>query len=105
MRDRIEAWLAIAGCIALAACAQNTTAKPPSPAATPITSGTISENVATVRATVEKIDHKTRHVTLRREDGSEMSFRADDSVKRLDQVDPGDVVVAKYYQSLAYRLL
>jgi hypothetical protein len=105
MRNRIEAWIAVAGCMALAACAQTTTAKAPAPAATPITSGMIAEGVVTVRATVEKIDHKTRQVTIRREDGSEASFRVDNSVKRLDQVDPGDIVIAKYYESLAYRLL
>jgi hypothetical protein len=73
--------------------------------ATPITSGMIAEGVATVRATVEKIDQKTRQVTIRREDGSKASFRVDDGVQRLDQVEPGDVVIARYYESLAYRLL
>ena len=103
MRNRIDAWIAIAGCMAMAACAQTTTTKTPAPTATPITSGMISEGAVTVRATVEKIDHKTRQVTIRREDGSEASFRVDDSVQRLDQIEPGDVIIAKYYESLAKR--
>lgn len=100
---------AVVGAVALAACATKTTAptavSAPAPAPTPIRSGTVSEGMARTEATVEKIDHKTRKVTLRRADGTRHSFRVDDQVQRLDEVKPGDIVVAEYFESLAYRLL
>ena len=71
----------------------------------PPTSGMIEQSLATATATVEEIDQKTRQVTLRRADGSKLSFRAGDQVKNLAQVAKGDEVVVQYYESLAYRLL
>ncbi|MBM4269033.1 MAG: hypothetical protein FJ144_20900 [Deltaproteobacteria bacterium] len=108
MKIRVRNSIVALACLMLAACgrtAAQKAAQAPLPAPTPITSGVIAEGVATIHATVEKIDHKTRQVTLKREDGSKISFRVDNSVQRLDQVVPGDVVVARYYESLAYRIL
>jgi hypothetical protein len=101
--------VAAACAVALAACSQSAsrpaTAGALAPAPTPVTSGVVSEAAVTTRATVEKIDHETRQVTIRRPDGSRTSFRVDDRVKNLDQVQRGDVIVAEVYESLAYRLL
>jgi hypothetical protein len=62
------------------------------------------QNVIKVSAVVEDIDHDTRMVTLRRSDHSLITFRADDSVRNLDQVQRGDVVAATYYESVAVDL-
>lgn len=58
----------------------------------------------TVTATVTKIDHTTREVTVRTEDGSEVAFVADDRVKNLDQVKVGDTIKALYMEALAYEV-
>ena len=57
-----------------------------------------------VTATVTKIDHKTREVTLKAADGQEYSFVAGDAVKNLAQVKKGDVVTATYTEALAYEV-
>lgn len=57
-----------------------------------------------VTATVAKIDHQTREVTLRTEDGRELSFIASEDVKNLPQVQVGDVVTATYAEALAYEV-
>ena len=62
------------------------------------------QNVIKVSAVVDEIDHDTRMVTLRRSDDSKITFRADDSVRNLDQVKRGDIVEATYYESLALNL-
>ena len=60
---------------------------------------------ANISATVTAIDHATRGVTLRTEDGDEFSLVADDAVKNLDQVSEGDVVVATCTEALAYEVI
>jgi hypothetical protein len=57
-----------------------------------------------VTATVTKINHKTREVTLKAADGQEYSFVAGDAVKNLGQVKKGDVVIAVYAEALAYEV-
>jgi Cu/Ag efflux protein CusF len=57
-----------------------------------------------VTATVTKIDHKTREVTLKAEDGEEYSFVADPAVANLAQVQKGDVVSATYTEAVAYEV-
>jgi hypothetical protein len=57
-----------------------------------------------VTATVTKINHKTREVTLKAADGREASFVADTAVQNLDQVKKGDVVTATYTEALAYEV-
>jgi sugar lactone lactonase YvrE len=59
---------------------------------------------ATVTATVAQVDHKTREVTLKADDGKEYSFVAGDAVKTLAQVKKGDVVVATYTEALAWEI-
>jgi hypothetical protein len=62
------------------------------------------QSVIEVSATVEAIDYDTRMVTLRGSDGRTVTFRADDSVRRLNEVKKGDVVQATYYQAVAINL-
>ena len=54
----------------------------------------------TVTATVEAVDHETRVVTLRREDGTTVTFTASDEARNLDQVAVGDIVTAEYIESV-----
>ena len=84
----------------LLACAstQETASSQPPP------SGIISEGAATATATVEKVDVANRLVTLRNADGKVMELQVDESVKNLPQVKPGDRVVVKFYESLAYEV-
>ena len=56
------------------------------------------------KATVTSIDHKTREMTLRKENGEEFSFVADESVRNLPQVKKGDVVKVEYAEALAYEV-
>ena len=67
-----------------------------------VTSGVLEEGIATSTATVEKIDHETRMVTLRGAGGKAVTFRAGDNVKNLAQVNVGDRVVAQYHESLVF---
>jgi Cu/Ag efflux protein CusF len=83
---------------ALAGCATGT-----APAATP-PSGTLGEQTETATATVEKIDHETRQVTLRRADGSSAMLRVGPEARNLAQVEQGDEVVVTYRESLAYEV-
>lgn len=94
------AWIGgVAACaLALAACATDTVPAGPPP------SGTLAEQTVTASATVEKIDQKTRQVTLRRADGSTVSFKAGPEVRNLAQVKKGDEVVVAYHESLAYEV-
>ena len=62
--------------------------------------------VATVEATaiVTAIDQKTREVTLKKEDGTEVTFVASEDVKNLAQVKPGDLLHVVYGEALAYEV-
>jgi hypothetical protein len=57
-----------------------------------------------VKATVTNIDQETREVTLRKDNGEEFSFVADEAVKNLPQVKKGDVVRVAYAEALAYEV-
>ena len=67
-------------------------------------SGEIAE-VQTLTATVEKIDHSTRVVTLKGPEGNMVTFRASDEAKNLDQVKAGDFVHVKYYEAVAWQVM
>jgi Cu/Ag efflux protein CusF len=84
--------------VSTAAWAQTTAA----PAAAPKGSAVLS--TVQVTATVTKIDHKTRAVTLKAADGQEESLVVDKAVRNLDQVKKGDVVTATYTEALAYEV-
>lgn len=58
-----------------------------------------------VQATVQKIDIKTREVTLMGPDGNLVTITAGDEVKRLSEIKKGDIVAAEYltYMSAEFR--
>jgi hypothetical protein len=55
-------------------------------------------------ATVTAIDHESRAVTIRGAQGKEVTLRADDRVRNLDQVEVGDTVEVEYYESIAVHV-
>jgi hypothetical protein len=54
-----------------------------------------------VTATVEGIDYLSRTVTLRRPDGTTVTFWVDPSVKKFNEVKVGDEVVSRYTEAVA----
>jgi Cu/Ag efflux protein CusF len=63
--------------------------------------GLKAEEIKEVRATVQKIDRDTREVTLKKEDGTSVTIKAPDTVRNFDQIKVGDILTAKYSQSIA----
>jgi hypothetical protein len=59
------------------------------------------ENVVTVKATVEAIDLDTRVVKLKGPKGNVFDLKVGEEAKNLPQVKVGDLVVVKYYESIA----
>ena len=59
---------------------------------------------ATVQATVEAIDLKTREVTLRRDDGELVTLVVGEEARNLPQLAKGDVVTATYQVGLVVAL-
>lgn len=70
------------------------------PAAAPKGEGVVAE--VEVTAKVAKIDHTTREVTLKADDGREYSFVASEEVQNLPQVRVGDVVTIAYAEAFVY---
>jgi hypothetical protein len=66
--------------------------------------GVIAAATVQVTATVEKIDHKKRTITVKAKDGKTESFEVDKAVKNLDQVKKGDVIVATYAEALVLEV-
>lgn len=62
------------------------------------------ENVVTLNATVEAIDLNTRVVTLKDSKGNVFDLKVGEEAKNLPQVKVGDLVVAKYYESIAVEV-
>lgn len=59
----------------------------------------------TITAVVEAIDHETRVVTVRPEDGEPITFTASDEARNLDQVAVGDVLTAEYVETISVEVL
>ena len=59
----------------------------------------------TVSAVVEAIDHETRVVTVRKQDGEEITFTASEEARNLDQVEVGDVLIAEYVESVSIDVI
>ena len=70
----------------------------------PQTPGLKSEETKEIKATVEKIDKDTREVTLKKEDGKMVTIKAPESVRNFDQIKVGDILTAKYTQSVALAI-
>jgi hypothetical protein len=58
----------------------------------------------TVKATIEAIDKENRIVTLRGPRGHLIDVKADERVKRFDELKVGDVVSATYSESIAVHV-
>jgi len=69
----------------------------------PMPSGSV-EKVTTIQATVVGLDLPGRVITLKGPKGNQVTFHVGDQVKNLDQVKVGDLVVAKYYESIAVKV-
>jgi Cu/Ag efflux protein CusF len=63
--------------------------------------GMDAARTVSVTANVEKINYKTREVTLKGPEGNKVTFTASDEVKRLKEIKKGDQVVALYSEALA----
>jgi Cu/Ag efflux protein CusF len=62
------------------------------------------ERVTTLTGTVEAIDLANRVVTIKGSKGRTVELKVGEQAKNLDQVKVGDKVVAKYYESIAFRM-
>jgi len=96
-------------CLACAsACSTPDVAAPAAaaPAPAPVAAPRGETLIATVELTaiVTAIDQKTREVTLKKEDGTEVSFVASEDVKNLAQVQVGDTLHVVYGEALAYEV-
>ncbi len=58
----------------------------------------------TITATVTAIDIPGRIITLKGAKGNSVTFHVGPAAKNFDQIKVGDVVVAKYYQSVALKV-
>jgi hypothetical protein len=64
-----------------------------------------SSQSAVVSAMVEAINHETREVTIKRADGEVVSFIASEEARNLDQVNPGDIVLAELVQTMSIQVM
>ncbi|MFO1127107.1 MAG: hypothetical protein U1E66_01520 [Rhodospirillales bacterium] len=64
--------------------------------------GTEDTDTVTTKATVKAVDMKARTVTLVGPHGDTQTLKVGPDVQNLAQVKPGDVVVARYTDSIAY---
>ena len=81
-------------------------AEPAAPVAAPAPEPRGQALVATVEvtATVVAIYQDTREVTLRKDDGTEVTFVASEDIQNLPQVQVGDVLHAVYSEAIAYEV-
>jgi hypothetical protein len=106
-------------CIAFAGCSANTTSNPASTGAapqkveaavwdqqTPMGQPLAGKRGAIVQASVlvEKVDLAKRVLTVKKTDGSSVTLKAGPEVKRLNEIKPGDTVVAQFLYAVAYEL-
>ena len=102
---KLVKYLLAALCLALASgCSTPEVAA--TPAAAPAAAPRGEAVVATIEVTptVTVINHETRAVTLKKEDGTEVSFVASEDVQNLPQVQVGDVLHVVYAEALAYEV-
>lgn len=57
-----------------------------------------------VKATVQSINYKTRMATFKTDDGIVFSKRIEDDVKKIQQIKKGDVITARYIESIAVEV-
>jgi hypothetical protein len=91
-----------AACLLFVATAMLPPYSPPARAQASGMAGVGETETVTIRATVKAVDMKTRTVTLVGPQGETKTMKVGEQVKNLAQVKPGDVVVARFYDSVAY---
>jgi hypothetical protein len=74
---------------------------PPAAKATETKPGVVFAETTTVHATVEAVDPATREVTLKGPKGKIVTIKAGPEVKNFDQIHVGDVLTARYLESVA----
>lgn len=58
-----------------------------------------------VTAVVEAIDHETRVVTVRKDDGEALTFTVSEEARNLPQVSVGDLLVAEFEETITIEVL
>jgi hypothetical protein len=91
-----------AACLLFAVAALLPPYSPPARAQASGMFGAADTDTVSVRATVKAVDMKTRTVTLVGPQGETKTLKVGDQVKNLAQVKPGDTVVARFYDAVAY---
>ncbi len=66
--------------------------------------GILEAVVTTIEATVEKVDHDSRKVTLKGPEGKTITIEVDERVKNLPQVEVGDLVTVEYVEAVAIQV-
>ena len=74
---------------------------PPAAKATETKPGVVYAETTTLHATVEAVDPATREVTLKGPKGKIVTIKAGPEVKNFDQIHVGDVLTARYLESVA----
>jgi hypothetical protein len=59
----------------------------------------------TVSAEVTAIDHETRVVSVRKDDGEEITFTASEEARNLGQVSVGDMLLAEYVETVSIQVM
>ena len=62
-------------------------------------------NVRQIQARVEEIDHAARTVVLTGPEGNRVKVTVDDKVKRFAEIKSGDIVVVRYTEGLAMKMI
>jgi hypothetical protein len=96
---RIVLFAAVA--LALAACEAKKEPAPPPPPVAAEKPGGMVEDVVEVTATVEAVDHKSRHLTVKGPRGRVVSVKVPDTVKNFDQIKRGDKIVLELMEAVA----
>jgi hypothetical protein len=84
--------------IAFAAVLAQAFAQQPAPAQPP---SFLAEQVAEATATVTALDPANRLISLKTDDGRELTVEAGEEVRNFSQIEVGDEVTVQYYQALA----
>jgi Cu/Ag efflux protein CusF len=67
-------------------------------------SKTVSSEMRVETGVVEAIDAATRHVTIRKSDGTVVTTVAGPDITRFEEVKVGDKITARYYDNLIIRV-
>ena len=64
-----------------------------------------TSSTSQITAIVEAINHETREVTVKKPDGEIVTFTASEEARNLDQVSVGDLVHAKYVETMTIEVV